>query len=38
MNREQLISRMFDMANKVETRDEADAIDWTIWNLMPKPK
>ena len=34
MNREQLISRMFDMANKVETRDDADAI-WKLcldWN------
>lgn len=34
MDREQLIRRMFDMANKVVTRDDADAI-WTLcldWN------
>ena len=34
MNREQLISMMFDMANKVRTQDEADAI-WRLcldWN------
>lgn len=34
MSREQVLSRMYDMANKVETKEELDAI-WALcsdWN------